>query len=247
MFSHIFIDHPRFAFVISIVVSLCGMLCLFRLPVEEYPEITPPTIRVSATYPGASVAEIVETVVILLEDEINGVDDLLYYSSTCNNDGTYSCSVTFKSGTNSDMALVNTQNAVKRAESQLPSEVVRQNISEEKRNSDMLAMYSFTTDGRSFNLQELGDYVEKHVKEAVMRLDGVSSAEINASQEYAMRIWLDPLRMSGMGITIADVASVVESQNIQVAGTIGSEYSNRYLYYLKIRENLSAKEAAKKA
>ena len=232
MLSHVFIDHPRLAIVLSIVVALSGALCLFRIPVEEYPEIAPTTIRISATYRGASAEVIAQTVAIPLEDEVNAVEDLLYYSSTCNNSGRYSCSVTFKSGTDSDMALVNLQNCVKRAESQLPSEVVRNNISVTKRNDDMLAMYSFSTDGRNLNLQELGDYVEKNIKEAVMRLDGVSTADIWASREYAMRIWLNPLRMAGLGISISDVSKAVESQNIQAAaGTVGSEYSNKYLYY----------------
>ncbi len=232
MFSQIFIDHPRLSIVISVVIALSGALCLTRIPVEEYPEISPPTIRVAASYPGASASVIAETVAIPLEDEINGVENLLYYSSTCNNNGTYRCSVTFKSGSNSDMDMVNLQNAVKRAESQLPTEVVRRNISVTKRNDDLLAMYAFMTDGRKCNLQELGDYVEKNVKEAVMRLDGVSSAEVTASQEYAMRIWLNPLRMSGLGISIEDVTKAIEAQNIQAAaGAIGSEYSNRFLYY----------------
>ncbi|MDD3585943.1 MAG: efflux RND transporter permease subunit [Thermoguttaceae bacterium] len=244
MFSAFFIDRPRFAIVLSIVVALCGFLCKSHIPVEEYPEIAPTTIRVSASYPGASAAVISETVAIPLEDEINGVDKLLYYSSTCNNNGVYSCSVSFNSGSNSDMDLVNLQNAVKRAESQLPSEVVRHNITVKKQSSDMLAMYSFTTDGRHCNLQELGDYIEKNVKEAVMRLDGVSTAEITASQEYAMRIWLNPLRMTGLGISIADVTKAIESQNIQAAaGTIGAEYSNRYVYYkLNVQGRLKTAE-----
>lgn len=244
MFSQFFIDRPRFAIVISLVISLCGALCLTRLPVEEYPEIAPTTVRVSASYPGASAAVIAETVAIPLEDAINGVDDLLYYTSTSNNNGTYSCTVTFKSGSDSDMDMVNLQNAVKRAESQLPTEVVRHNIQVRKRNSDMVAMYSFSTDGRNCNLQELGDYVKKNVKEAVMRLDGVSTAEIWASQEYAMRVWLDPIRMSGLDIGIADVSDAIEAQNVQAAaGTVGSEYSNRFLYYkLNVQGRLKTAE-----
>lgn len=232
MLSRVFIDHPRLAIVLSIVVALSGALCLNKIPVEEYPEIAPTTIRISATYRGASAEVIAQTVAIPLEDEINAVEDLLYYSSNCNNSGRYSCSVTFKSGTDSDMALVNLQNCVKRAESQLPSDVVRNNISVTKRNDDMLAMYSFSTNGQNLNLQELGDYVEKNVKEAVMRLDGVSTADIWASREYAMRIWLNPLRMAGLGISISDISKAVEAQNVQAAaGTVGSEYSNKYLYF----------------
>ncbi len=232
MFSSFFIDHPRFAFVLSIVLSLCGIICYYRLPVEEYPELAPPTVRVYAKYPGASAAVIAETVAIPLEDEINGVEDIQYYSSTCNNNGSYSCMVTFKTGTDSNMDMVNLQNAVKRAERKLPSEVVRENVSVRKRNSDLLAMYSFTTDGRNMNLRELGDYVENNIKEAVMRLDGVSEAEIMSSQTYAMRIWLNPVKMSGLGISISDISNAIEEQNIQAAaGTVGSEYSNKYLYY----------------
>ena len=125
MLSHVFIDHPRLAIVLSIVVALSGALCLFRIPVEEYPEIAPTTIRISATYRGASAEVIAQTVAIPLEDEVNAVEDLLYYSSTCNNSGRYSCSVTFKSGTDSDMALVNLQNCVKRAGKCKPSVPVR--------------------------------------------------------------------------------------------------------------------------
>ena len=244
MFSRIFIERPRLAFVVAILLALCGVLSLLKLPVEEYPEIAPATISVSANYPGASAAVIAETVAIPLEDEINAVDNLLYFTSSCNSDGTYTCSVVFKSGSDSDMDLVNLQNAVKRAEAKLPSEVTKRTVQVKKRNSDMLAMYSFTTDGSRLNSRELGDYVEKNIKESVMRLEGVSSAEIMASQEYAMRIWLDPLRMSGLNLSISDISTAIESQNVQAAaGTIGSEYSNRYLYYkLNVQGRLKTQE-----
>ena len=244
MFSQVFIDHPRLAFVVSIVIALCGALCVQKLPVQEYPEIAPTSIRVSASYPGASAAVIAETVAIPLEDEINGGDNLLYYSSSCNNNGTYSCMVVFQSGSDSDMDMVNLQNAVKRAEAHLPSDVVRHNISVRKRNSDMLAMYTFMTDGSHCNRAELGDYVEKNVKEAVMRVEGVSTAEIWASQEYAMRVWLNPIRMSGLNVTIAEVSAAIQAQNVQAAaGTIGSEYSNPFLYYkLNVQGRLKTAE-----
>ena len=130
------------------------------------------------------------------------------------------------------MALVNLQNAVKRAERKLPSTVKQQGISVQKRNSDMLALWAFTTDGTKQSLQQLGDYVEKNIKEAVMRLDGVSVAEVMASREYAMRIWLDPVRMASLNLSITDVSSAIEKQNVQAAaGTVGSEYASRYLSY----------------
>ena len=232
MFSQFFINRPRFAFVLAIALSLCGGIALMQLPVEEYPEIAPVTIRVSAMYPGASAQVVADTIAQPVEDQINAVENVLYYSSTCNNSGSYSCSVTFASGADSDMALVNLQNAVKRAEAKLPAVVKQQGISVQKRNSDTLAMYAFMTDGRKYSLQQLGDFVEQNVKEAVMRLEGVSVAEVAASQAYAMRVWLNPVRMSGLGITISDISRAIEAQNVQAAaGTVGSEYSNRYLSY----------------
>ncbi|MDO5317525.1 MAG: efflux RND transporter permease subunit [bacterium] len=232
MLSRFFLHHPRFAFVLAIVLTLCGGIALMQLPVEEYPEIAPATLRVSASYPGASAQVVADAIAIPVEDQINGVDNVVYYSSTCDNSGAYSCSVTFRSGADTDMALVNLQNAVKRAESKLPSVVKQQGVTVQKRNADMIAMYSFMTDGSNLSLQQLGDFVQKNIKESVMRVEGVSVAEVMAAQEYAMRVWLNPVRMSGLGITIADISGAIESQNVQAAaGTVGSEYANRYLSY----------------
>ena len=232
MFSKIFIERPRLAMVVSLVLVLTGVISLFQLPVAEYPDIAPPTLMVSATYPGASAEVIIQTVAIPIEDEINGVDDLLYFSSTSNDSGSYTCRVTFESGTDTDIAMVNLQNAVSRAEVNLPSDVTKHGISVEKRGSDLLAMFAFLTDGSKMNLMELNNYVDSNIKDAICRIPGVSSAEIMASREYSMRLWLDPLRMSGLGISTADITAAVESQNIQAAaGSIGTEHSNQYIYY----------------
>ncbi len=232
MFSKIFIERPRLAVVLSLVMVLSGVISLLKLPVAEYPEITPPTLFVSASYPGASAEVITQTVAMPIEDEINGVDDLLYFSSTSDNSGSYSCQVTFQSGTDTDIAMVNLQNAVKRAEVKLPSDVTKNGISVQKRGGDILAMFAFLTDGSRMSLMELNNYVDSNIKDAVSRIDGVSSAELMSSQEYTMRIWLNPLRMSGLGITTSDIISALESQNIQAAaGSIGTEHSNEYVNY----------------
>lgn len=244
MFSRIFIERPRLAAVVSLILLLAGGISLANLPVAEYPEIAPPTLFVSATYSGASADVVAQTVAMPLENEINGVEDLLYFSSTSSNSGSYSCSVTFRSGTDSDIALVNLQNAVKRAEAQLPSEVTKVGITVEKRGNDILAMLAFQTDGTSLSLNELVNYMNNNVKDALACLEGLSSSDMMSQQEYAMRIWMDPLRMSGLGISSSEIRSAVEAQNVQAAaGTLGAEGSNRYVSYkLNVQGRLKTAE-----
>ena len=244
MFSNFFINRPRFAIVISIVLVLAGLISLFKIPVASYPEIAPPTLYVSAAYTGASAEVIAQTVAMPIENEINGVDDLLYFSSTCDNSGNYSCSVTFKSGTDTDIAMVNLQNAIKRAEVKLPTEVTKTGITISKRGSDMLGVFVFLTNGKKYNLMELNNYVDTNIKDAIARIDGVSATSIFSSMEYSMRIWLNPIRMAGLAISASDINSAVESQNIQAAaGAIGSESSNHYMNYkLNVKGRLKTAE-----
>ncbi|MDO5530768.1 efflux RND transporter permease subunit [Sutterella sp.] len=232
MFSRIFILRPRLAAVVNIVITLAGVIGLMNLPVEEYPNISPPTIHVSASYAGASADVVEQTVGMPLEDEINGVEDLLYFSSTSSNDGSYSCSVTFNTGTDSDIALVNLQNAVKRAEAQLPSEVTRTGVSVTKRGSDNLGMIAFLTDGSKLDNAGLVNYVNNTLKDAIARVEGVSSAELMSNRWTAMRIWLDPARLAGLGLSASDVQTAVEASNLAAAaGSVGAEGSSEWLYY----------------
>ncbi len=232
MFSKFFINRPRFAMVISLVLMLAGAICITRLPIAEYPEIAPPQIHVSASYPGASAQVMADTVAIPIESEINGVDDLLYFSSTSDNNGNYSCAVTFKSGTDADMAMVNIQNAVKRSEPKLPDDVTKLGIDVAKRSSDMLAVIVFLADKGSLSVIELNNYVNIVIKDAVARIDGVASASVMSTQDYSMRIWLDPLRVAGLGISTDEIASAIRTQNIQAAaGAIGSEASSDFIEY----------------
>lgn len=244
MFSKIFIDRPRFAIVISLVMVLTGIISLYKLPVSEYPEIAPPTLSVSATYAGASAEEVSQTVAMPIEDQINGVDDLLYFSSTSDNAGNYSCNVTFKSGTSTDMAMVNLQNAIKRAEPKLPSDVTKVGLNVEKRSSEILAVFAFKTNGATYNIMELNNYVDANIKDAIARIDGVSSASVMSLQEYSMRIWLDPIRMAGLSISVTDIMNAVSGQNVQAAaGTIGSENSNRFVNFkLNVKGRLKTAE-----
>ena len=242
MFSKFFIERPRFAVVVSLILVIAGILALGKLPVAEYPEIAPPEIYLFASYDGADAESVMQAVAIPLENEINGVEDLLYYSSTCNNSGGYECNIAFKSGTNTDIAMVNVQNAVKRAESTIPPEVIRNGLEVSKRSDNMLAMFAFMTDGTSMNQMELNNFINTTVKETVGRVDGVSSTSVLGAQEYSMRLWLDPLRMAGLSITTQDIANAVSSQNVlAAAGFIGTENSNRQLNYkLNVRGRLKS-------
>ena len=244
MFSQFFIERPRFAIVISLILLLSGVICLFKLPVAEYPEIAPPTLFVSCMYPGASCKVVAQTVAMPIEDQINGVENLLYFSSTCGNDGTYESTVTFKSGTNTDIAMVNLQNAIKQADAMLPADVTRQGISVSKRDSGVLVEYSFMTDESTLSLMELNNYVEKYVKDAIMRVEGVSTAQVMSLEEYTMRIWLNPIKMAGLKISTSDISQAVESQNVQAApGAIGTEQSNSFMSFkLNVKGRLQTAE-----
>ena len=241
--SQVFIDHPRLAWVVSIVIALCGTICLFRTPVAEYPNITPVTITVSTTYTGASAEVVNESVGMVIEDQINAVDDIWYYKSNANAKGAYNCYCVFRPGTPSNIALVNVQNAVKRAEPKLPTEVTQSGIVVRKSPEDRMVMYMFMTDGREMDLMELSNFVEKQVADDLARMDGVALVA-SGGRTYAMRIWLDPVRLAGLNVSIAEIKDAIESQNVQAAaGTVGGEYANKYLSFkLNVKGRLKTKE-----
>ncbi len=241
--SRVFLRRPVTAWVAALVLVLVGAFSLARMAVSEYPHITPVTITVSANYSGAGVEALNGSVAQVMEDQINGVDDIWYYKSNCSNKGLYNCYCTFRPGTNSDMALVNVQNAVKRAEPKLPAEVVQNGITVKKSPEDRMVMYMFMTDGREMDLMELSNFVEKQVADAVARLDGVAQVE-TSGRTYAMRVWLDPVKLAGLGISVDELKSAILSQNVQAAaGTVGAEYANSHLTFkINVKGRLKTKE-----
>ena len=230
MISQLFINRPKLAIVISLVMMLAGAIAIPQMPVAEYPEISPPQVMVETTYMGASAQVIADTVAAPIEAEINGLEHLLYYSSSCTNSGTYALSITFDYGTNSDMAQVNVQNAVKRAEPVLPAEVKTIGIQVEKRSSDILCMVAFMGDSDKISILELSNYIKTNIKDEISRVPGISTAQVFTMNDYSMRVWLDPMRMSAMGISAGEVMGAIQGQNIQAAaGSVGVEDSNDYI------------------
>jgi hydrophobe/amphiphile efflux-1 (HAE1) family protein len=224
MISKIFISRPRLAAVVSIFITLAGLIALLNIPVAQYPQITPPEIRVTATYPGASAEVLANTVGAPIEKEVNGVENMLYMSSTCSNSGTYSLSVTFAVGTDPDIDQVNLQNRVQLATSKLPQEVVEQGINVRRRSGDIMAAISFYSPGKSQDMLFLSNYVSNNIKDALVRLEGVSDVFVFGEQEYSLRIWMDPERMTALGLTADDVIGAVRSQNVQASvGAVGQE------------------------
>lgn len=242
-FSQVFIDHPRAAWVVAILIALCGAICLSRMAVAEYPQITPVTITVTCSYTGAGTQDLSDSVAQILEDQINGVEDIWYYKSNCSMKGLYNCYCTFRPGTPSNVALMNVQNAVKRAEPKLPTEVTQSGITVKKRPEDRMVMYVFMTDGREMDLMDLSNFVEKQIADAIARLDGVGQVEASG-RTYAMRVWLDPIKLAGLNVQISEIKSAIESQNIQAAaGTVGGEYANKYINFkLNVKGRLKTKE-----
>ena len=232
MFSAIFIRRPRFALVISLFILLGGILCLQRLPIAEYPEIAPPSIIVFANYPGAGSQVIADTIAAPLEAEINGVEDVIYYSSESSNAGSYMLNITFKPEADPDIALVNVNNAIKRAEPKLPTEVTKSGVFVFKRSADILALLVLYSDNPEHTPLFVNNYASIHLKDAFTRIEGVGQAIVFGEQNYSIRIWLDPYKMKAYNISESDVHAAVSSQNVQAAsGSIGTESSSKYLQF----------------
>jgi len=222
MFSRFFIERPIFASVISIVIVIAGAVTLGTLPIAQYPEITPPTVQVSAIYPGANARVVAETVAAPIEQEVNGVEDMIYMSSTSANNGSYTLTVTFEIGTNLDMAQVLVQNRVKLAEPNLPEEVKRQGVNTKKKSTNIILFISlFSSDERHDELF-LSNYATLRIRDALSRVPGVGEVSIFPQSDYSMRIWLDPHQLKSRRITTQEVLDAIREQNVQVAaGQLG--------------------------
>ncbi|HCE09696.1 MAG TPA: multidrug efflux RND transporter permease subunit [Oxalobacteraceae bacterium] len=216
-----FIDRPVFAWVIALFILLAGALSISSLPVAQYPTIAPPSVVVTATYPGASVTTLDDSVTSLIEQEINGADGLLYMESQSQANGQAQITVTFKPGTNPDLAAVDVQNRIKRVEARLPQAVIQQGVDVTKARSNVLLFATLSsTDGRLDPIA-LGDYMSRNVLNELKRVPGVGQAQLFGT-ERAMRIWIDPAKLVGLKLTPADVATAIRNQNAQVAsGTLG--------------------------
>ncbi len=226
MFSRIFIERPRLAMVVSIIITLAGVLALLNIPIAQYPQITPPEIVVTAMYPGAGSEVVASSVGAPIEAEVNGVENMLYMSSNSTNNGSYSLSVTFEVGTDPDIAQVNVQNRVQQAVPKLPEEVASQGVSVRTRSSDMLQVVSFHSPDGSVDSLFLSNFVGINVKNVLTRIKGVSEAFIFGSLDYSMRVWMDPEKMASLGLTADDVAKAIREQNVQAAaGSIGASPS----------------------
>ncbi|WP_332118193.1 multidrug efflux RND transporter permease subunit [Azorhizobium caulinodans] len=219
-FSHFFIDRPIFAFVISIVVMLLGGVSYLRLPVAQYPDIAPPVITVSGQYPGASAETVADTVVAPIEQQINGVEGMLYLSSNSSADGRFTISVTFDLGTNLDIAQVQVQNRVAIASPRLPSEVQQIGVVTAKSSPDILMVVSLYSPDGSRDGLFISNYANVQIKDVLSRIDGVGSITVFGSRDYAMQVWLDPQRLQTLSLTAAEVVSALQSQNIQVASGV---------------------------
>ncbi len=232
MFARFFVDRPIFATVLSLVIVIVGGVAVLRLPVAQYPEIVPPTITVTANYPGASARVVAETVALPIEQEVNGVENMIYMSSRCTNDGQMTLDVTFKLGTNLDMAQVLVQNRVSIADAKLPEEVKRQGVTTKKKSPSILLCINLLSEKvenpetakeeYKYDQLFLSNYATTQIKDALARLEGVGDIQFLGPRDYSMRVWLDPSKLASRSMTAGDVTAAIRKQNRQVAaGRLG--------------------------
>ena len=237
-----FIDRPILSVVISVFIVMVGIIGLSTLPVEQYPDIAPPTVRVSTVYSGANATAVQNSVIVPLEQAINGVENMTYMTSDASNTGSASITIYFKQGTNPDMAAVNVQNRVSRALSMLPAEVTKVGVETMKRQSSMLKAFALSSPDGTYDEVFLTNYMSINIKPEIQRISGVGEANIMGG-EYAMRIWMKPDIMSQYSLEPSDITAALASQNIEAStGSLGENSENVYQYTLKYRGRLETEE-----
>ncbi len=221
-FSRIFINRPRFAMVIAIVLTMAGMMAYFNLPVSQYPRLTPPSISVSYSYPGASAKEVMNTIAMPIEDQVNGVDDMLYMVGSCSDDGSYALNVSFEVESDRDMDMVKVQNRVAQAEAKLPAEVKQIGGRIRAQSEDMLGFMALRSPSGKLSRLQISDYIYSNIQPVLLRIPGVGEATVYGPR-LAVRVWLDPDRMAALSITTDDVIAAISKQNIQASvGSVGA-------------------------
>jgi gold/copper resistance efflux pump len=234
-FPRFFIDRPIFAVVLSVLMLIAGGLALLRLPLSEYPAVTPPMVQVTAAYPGASPDVVAETVAAPLEQAINGVENMLYMSSQASSDGRMSISISFKQGTDPDLAQIQVQNRVARALPRLPPEVQQMGVVTDKTSPDVLMVVHMRATDKRYDPLHVSNYAALNVRDELARLPGVANVLISGVGEYAMRVWLDPAKVAAMGLTASDVVAAIREQNVQVAaGSVGQQPDARSAYQISV-------------
>jgi hydrophobic/amphiphilic exporter-1 (mainly G- bacteria), HAE1 family len=235
-----FIERPVLSTVISIILTLLGLISLFNLPITQFPEIAPPTVGVFAVYPGANAEVVARAVATPIEEAINGVENMTYMTSTCGNDGSMSISVYFKQGTNPDLDAVNVQNRVARAVSQIPQEVVNAGISTQKQQNSMINVTLLYSTDSAYDEKFLQNYTKINVIPEIQRVPGVGSAQVFGAKDYSMRIWLQPDRLTANNISVQDVLDAIHDQNVEAApGKFGEGSSASFEYIIKYKGKLS--------
>ena len=230
-----FIDRPILACVISVLMVLVGIIGLTSLPLEQFPEIAPPTVRIMASYTGANAETVQKSVVVPLEEAINGVEGMMYMSSTASNNGSASIGIFFRQGTDPNMAMVNVQNRAATVQGRLPSDVVKGGITVRKRQTSNIKQLAVYSPDSTFDRSFLANYTKINIEPRLSRISGVGEVNVMGA-DYSMRIWLDPLKMAQYGLTPSDITKVLDEQNVEVAtGTLGAESQNTFQYVLKYR------------
>ena len=230
-----FIDRPILSGVISVAIVIVGVIGLSQLPVEQFPDIAPPTVRVTATYTGANAETVMKSVITPLEEQLNGVENMMYMTSTATNTGSASISVYFRQGTDPDMSVVNVQNRVASAQGLLPAEVTKSGVTVRKRQNSTLKSLSLYSPDDSYDADFLTNYMKINIEPQMSRIAGVGEVNIWGAS-YSMRIWLDPLRMAQYRLTPSDISTVLAEQNVESpTGTLGAESENTFQYVLKYR------------